>query len=139
METKALQPTPAAILQMGTGFWTSKVLLTAVQFELFTQLVKQPNQTAKDIKSKLDLKCTDRNTYDFLDCLSALGFLNREGLLETSRYSNTIDTGVFLDKAKLSYIRGLLEMQNEQGWNVWAKLDQGLKTGLIQHDVKNNG
>ena len=51
METKALQPTPAAILQMGTGFWASKVLLTAVQFELFTQLVKQPNQTAKDIKS----------------------------------------------------------------------------------------
>lgn len=139
MENTTTQPSPAAILQMGTAFWASKVLLTAVQFELFTQLAKQPNQTAKDIKSKLDLKCTDRNTYDFLDCLSGLGFLKREGLLETSRYSNTTDTDIFLDKAKPSYIGGILEMQNEQGWNVWAKLDQGLKTGLIQHDVKDNG
>lgn len=138
METTT-QPSPAAILQIGTGFWASKVLLTAVQFELFTQLAKQPNQMAKDIKSLLDLKCTDRNIYDFLDCLTGLGFLKREGLLETARYSNTLDTNTFLDKAKPSYIGGVLEMQNEQGWNVWAKLDKGLKTGLIQHDVKDNG
>lgn len=139
METTTAQPTPAAILQMGTGFWASKVLLTAVQFELFTQLAKQPNQSVKDIKSNLDLKCTDRNAYDFLDCLAGLGFLNREGLLDTATYSNTMDTDIFLDKAKPSYIGGLLEMQNEQGWTVWAKLDKGLKTGLIQHDVKDNG
>ncbi|HEA29987.1 MAG TPA: methyltransferase [Leeuwenhoekiella sp.] len=138
METTTTQPSPAVILQIGTGFWASKVLLTAVQFELFTHLVKQPNQTIKDIKSKLDLKCTDRNAYDFLDCLVGLGFLNREGILETAHYSNTIDTAIFLDKAKPSYIGGILEMQNEQGWNVWAKLDRGLKTGLIQHDVKDN-
>jgi len=137
-ETKT-QPTPAAILQMGTGFWASKVLLTAVQFELFTKLSKQPNQSSKEIKTSLDLKCTDRNAYDFLDCLTGLGFLNREGLLETACYSNTIDTDVFLDKAKPSYIGGILEMQNEQGWNVWAKLDKGLKTGLIQHDVEKHG
>lgn len=138
METTT-QPSPAAILQIGTGFWASKVLFTAVQFELFTQLAKQPNQWAKDIKSLLDLKGTDRNIYDFLDCLTGLGFLKREGLLETARYSNTLDTDTFLDKAKPSYIGGILEMQNEQGWNVWAKLDKGLKTGFIQHDVKDNG
>lgn len=138
METTTTQPTPAAILQMGTGFWASKVLLTAVQFELFTQLAKQSNQSVKDIKSNLDLKCTDRNACDFLDCLAGLGFLNREGLLDTATYSNTMDTAIFLDKAKPSYIGGLLEMQNEQGWNVWAKLDKGLKTGLIQHDLKDN-
>lgn len=139
MQTTTNQPTPASILQIGTGFWASKVLLTAVQFELFTQLAKQPKQTVKDIKLKLGLKCTDRNAYDFLDCLTGLGFLNREGLLETAKYSNTIDTSVFLDKAKPSYIGGILEMQNEQGWTVWAKLDKGLKTGLIQHAVEENG
>ncbi len=135
METTT-KPSPALILQIGTGFWASKILLTAVQFKLFTQLAKQPNQSAKDIKSLLGLKCTDRNAYDFLDCLSGLGFLKREGLLETARYSNTKDTAVFLDKAKPSYIGGILEMQNEQGWNVWAKLDKGLKSGLIQHQVE---
>lgn len=138
METTT-QPTPTAILQTGTGFWASKVLLTAVQFELFTQLAKQPYQSVQDIKSELNLKCSDRNTYDFLDCLTGLGFLQREGLLETAKYANTRDTDIFLDKAKPSYIGGILEMQNEQGWNVWAKLDKGLKTGLIQHDIKENG
>lgn len=138
MEKTTTQPTPAAILQMGTGFWASKILLTAVNFELFTHLAKQESTPAKDIKTVLKLKCTDRNLFDFLDCLTGLGFLEREGLLETARYSNTIDTSVFLDKAKPSYIGGLLEMQSDQGWKVWAKLDEGLKTGLIQHKIKDN-
>lgn len=115
---------------MGTGFWASKVLLTAVQFELFTHLAKQPNQSVKDIKSKLDLKCTERNANDFLDCLTDLGFLNSEGLQKTARYSNTIDTCVFLVKDKPSYIGGILEMKNEQGWTVWANLNNGLNPQL---------
>lgn len=134
-----VQPSPAAILQIGTGFWASKVLLTAVKFEVFTLLAKHSNQSAKELKSLMDLKCTDRNAYDFLDCLSGLGFLKREGLLETARYSNTDETSIFLDKAKPSYIGGLLEMQNGQGWKVWANLDKGLKSGLIQHEIQNNG
>lgn len=139
METTTIQPTPAAILQMGTGFWASKVLLTAVNFQLFTHLAKHGSMSAKAIKNILGLKCSDRNLYDFLDCLTGLSFLEREGLLETAHYSNTVDTAIFLDKDKPSYIGGILEMQNEQGWNVWAKLDNGLKTGLIQHEIKDNG
>lgn len=139
METTTKQPTPAAILQMGTGFWASKILLTAVNFELFTHLSKQPDQSAKEIKSLLDLKCSDRNTYDFLDCLTGLGFLKREGLLETAKYSNTMDTDTFLDKTKPSYVGGILEMQNNRGWEIWGNLDEGLKTGLIQNEAKDGG
>ncbi|MDC7999517.1 methyltransferase [Aequorivita todarodis] len=138
METQA-QPTPAAILQMGSGFWASKILLTAVNFELFTHLAKQPNQSAKNLKTLLGLKCTDRNTYDFLDCLTAFGFLKREGLLETASYSNTLDTDVFLDKTKPSYIGGILEMMNERLWEFWGNLEDGLKTGLIQNEAKDGG
>ena len=136
MESKTTQPSPAGILQVCTGFWASKVLMTASKFNLFTHLEIKPNQSAKEIKTLLELECTDRNVYDFLDCLTALGFLKRDGLLDTAKYSNTLDTAVFLDKAKSSYIGGLLEMQNNQGWEVWSKLDKGLKTGLIQHEVK---
>lgn len=138
METQS-QPTPAAILQMGTGFWASKILLTAVNFELFTHLAKQPNQSAKNLKYLLELKCTDRNIYDFLDSLTGLGFLDREGLLENAYYSNTTDTDIFLDKAKPSYIGGILEMQNDRGWDIWANLEEGLKTGLIQNEAKDVG
>ncbi|WP_117880309.1 methyltransferase [Aureibaculum luteum] len=139
METSTTQPTPAAILQMGSGFWASKILLTAVNFELFTHLAKQSNQSAKNLKSLMDLKCTDRNTYDFLDCLTGFGFLKREGLLETARYSNTLDTDVFLDKTKPSYIGGILEMMNNRLWEFWGNLDDGLKTGLIQNEAKDGG
>lgn len=136
---QATQPSPATILQIGTGFWASKVLLTAVNFQLFTHLSKQPHQSAKDIKSLLVLKCTDRNIFDFLDTLTGLGFLKRDGLLETAKYSNTLDTNTFLDKAKPSYIGGILEMQNDRGWEIWANLEEGLKTGLIQNEAKGGG
>jgi predicted O-methyltransferase YrrM len=136
MESKTTPASPSGILKVCTGFWASKVLMTASKFNLFTHLEIKPNQSAKEIKALLELECTDRNVYDFLDCLTALGFLKRDGLLDTANYSNTQDTAVFLDKAKPSYIGGLLEMQNNQGWEVWAKLDKGLKTGLIQHEVK---
>jgi len=139
MENNTNQPTPAAILQIGTGFWASKVLLTAVNLELFTHLAKQGPMPAKDIKTALQLKCSDRNLFDFLDTLTGLEFLNREGLLDSAHYSNTVDTAVFLDKAKPSYVGGILEMQNGRGWEIWANLEDGLKTGLIQNEAKDGG
>src|SRR5688572_2739119 len=112
MEKPSNQPSPESILQIGTGFWPSKILLAAVNFQLFTHLAEKKKMSAAQIKTTLNLKCTDRNVYDFLDVLTGFGFLNREGLLETARYSNGIHTDVFLDKKKPSYIGGLLEMAN---------------------------
>lgn len=132
-------PTPASILQIGTGFWASKILLTAVKFELFTHLAMRPKQSAKEIKSLLNLKCTNRNNYDFLDSLVGLGFLERDGLLESAHYSNTVDTNIFLDKAKPSYVGGILEMQNNRGWDIWANLEEGLETGQLQNEAKDGG
>ncbi len=139
MENKSNQPSPESILQIGTGFWASKILLTAVNFELFTHMAKQGNMSAAEIKSFLKLNCTDRHAYDFLDSLTGLGFLYREGLLETARYSNTLDTDTFLDKAKPSYIGGILEMQDNRAWGYWRNLDEGLQTGLIQNEAKDGG
>ncbi len=139
MENQSNQPSPATILQIGTGFWASKILLTAVNFELFTHLAKQSSMSATEIKSLLNLNCSDRNVFDFLDCLTGFGFLKREGLLETSRYSNTLDTDTFLDKEKPSYIGGILKMQDNRAWEYWRNLDDGLQTGLIQNEAKDGG
>ena len=54
--------------------------------------------SANDIKTHLGFKSTDRNVYDYLDALTTFGFLNREGVLETAKYSNHNDTDFFLDK-----------------------------------------
>ena len=130
------QPSPAGIMQIGTGFWASKILLSAIRFQLFTKLAAQRSMSASDIKASLQLNCTDRHCYDFLDALSAFGFLRREGLLESAMYANSPDTETFLDKNKPSYIGGILEMMNNRLYKFWGDLEQGLLTGLPQNEVK---
>ncbi|PWI30388.1 methyltransferase [Flavobacteriaceae bacterium LYZ1037] len=135
METQ-IKPSPAAILQIGTGFWASKTLLTAVNMNLFT-LLANGEKSGQDIQAKLGLH--NRSLYDFLDALVALGFLSRTGIKETAVYKNTEDTNLFLDKNKPSYIGGILEMANNRLYPFWNDLEEGLKTGLPQNESKNNG
>jgi predicted O-methyltransferase YrrM len=137
MEHQTNQASPASIMQVGTGFWASKILLTAVKFQLFTHLAKQGNMSAVEIKSLLILNCTDRHLFDFLDTLTCFGFLKREGLLETAHYSNGMDTDLFLDKSKPSYIGGILEMMNHRLYGFWGNLETGLQTGHAQNEMKN--
>ena len=136
MANQNTQPSPERIMQIGSGFWASKILLTAVNFQLFTRLAEKKSMSAADVKNALELKCTDRHLFDFLDALTGLGFLNREGILESALYSNNTDTDFFLDKNKPSYIGGMLEMMNNRLFQFWGNLDEGLKTGLPQNEAK---
>lgn len=136
MDTKTNQPSPATIMQIGTGFWASKILLSAIKFELFTKLAVNRKMSGRDIKGSLNLKCTDRHLFDFLDALTVFGFLQREGLLDKAVYSNTPDTDTFLDKNKPAYIGGILEMMNNRLYSFWGSLEEGLLTGLPQNEAK---
>ncbi|MES2329500.1 MAG: methyltransferase [Bacteroidota bacterium] len=135
METKSGHPSPAGIMQIGTGFWASKILLSAIKFQVFTKLAER-KMSGKEMKASLNLNCTDRHFYDFLDSLTAFGFLTREGLLETAIYSNSPDTDTFLDKNKPSYIGGILEMMNNRLYKFWGDLEEGLISGLPQNEAK---
>ena len=130
------QTTPSRIMEIGMGFWASKTLLTAVNMELFTHLAKE-ELSGEAIKSKLALN--GRGLYDFLDTLVALGFLNRKGLKESSIYSNSEESNLFLDKKKPSYVGGMLEMTNNRIYQIWGNLEEGLKTGKPQNETKNGG
>lgn len=136
MENQSNQPSPSAIMQTGTGFWASKILLSAIKFQLFTLLAEQKKMPARAIKNALNLKCTDRHLYDFLDALTVFGFLHREGLLESAAYANTPATETFLDKKKPSYIGGILEMMNNRLYSFWGNLEEALLTGLPQNEAK---
>jgi hypothetical protein len=126
------QPTPDGILQLGTGFWGSKVLLSAVELGVFTELAKGP-AGERALGERLGLHA--RGTRDFLDALVALGMLQREG----DRYTNTPETDLFLDRAKPSYIGGLLEMTNARLYGFWGSLTEALRTGLPQNECKSGG
>jgi precorrin-6B methylase 2 len=124
---------PMHIMQTGMGFFASKTLLTAVKLELFTLLASRP-LSGHQIKTELGLQ--DRGLYDFLDALVALGFLQRTGYKDSAVYSNSPDTDLFLDKCKLSYVGGLLEMANNRLYPFWNYLEEGLKTGNPQNEIR---
>ncbi len=136
MESEQNHPTPENIIKIGTGFWASKILLSAVKFQIFTILAEKKAMSAMDLKLHLGLKSTDRHVYDYLDALTTFGFLMREGLLEAAKYANNFDTDFFLDKKKPTYIGGMLEMLNHRLYGFWGNLEEGLLTGLPQNEAK---
>src|SRR3989442_8830284 len=77
---------PSPILQTAFGFWSSKVLLTAVEFDVFTKLGNRP-MTGADLGTELGLH--SRGISDFFDALVAMQFLDRAGDGPSARYFNT--------------------------------------------------
>lgn len=116
-------------MQLGLGFWSSKTLLSAVELGLFTALAPRALDAAA-IAARLGLHA--RGTRDFLDALVSLGMLNRDADL----YSNTAETAFFLDRAKPSYIGGMLEMANRRLYPYWGSLTEALRTGCPQNEIK---
>jgi hypothetical protein len=58
---------------------------------------------------------------------------------ENGIYGNTIETDLFLDRAKPSYIGGLLEMANARLYGFWGSLTEALRTGELQNESKGGG
>jgi hypothetical protein len=117
------------IMQLGLGFWGSKALLSAVELGVFTELAKGP-RSVDDLAKKLALH--PRGARDFFDALVALGMLKRDNSL----YANTPETDLFLDRAKPSYVGGILEMANARLYAFWASLTEALRTGQPQNEAK---
>jgi len=126
------QPNPERILQTGLAFWPAKVLLSAIEMGLFTELARG-SQPFEILSGRLGLHL--RSARDFLDALVALGFLERTG----DRYANTAETDLFLDRAKPSYIGGILEMANHRLYPFWSHLTEALRTGQPQNELKTGG
>src|SRR5947208_10869063 len=86
---------PSPILQTAFGFWSSKVLLTAIEFGLFTKLADR-RLTASQLGAELGLH--PRGTFDFFDALVAMKFLEREGDGPEGKYFNTPTGALYLDR-----------------------------------------
>jgi hypothetical protein len=124
-----MELSPDRILQTGLSFWASKTLLSAVEMALFTELARQPGDV-ESLRDRLNLH--PRSARDFLDALVALRFLERNDGV----YRNTAETSLFLDKAKPSYIGGILEMANNRLYPYWGELTTALRSGEPQNESK---
>ena len=125
-------PLPDQILQVGTAFFAAKTLLSAVELNLFTHLARRPD-SVEGLQTRLGLH--PRSARDFLDALVALGFLQRTNGI----YANTAATGHYLDKAKSSYIGGVLEMASQRLYPFWQHLPEALRTGEMQNEARQSG
>ncbi len=127
------QLNPERILQTGLAFWPSKTLLSAIEFGVFSELARGA-QPLDSLVQRLGLH--PRAARDFFDTLVALGFLARSG----DRYSNTPETDLFLDKAKPSYVGGILEMANHRLVPVLGQPHRSADgPGAPQNEVKGGG
>jgi predicted O-methyltransferase YrrM len=127
---------PSHIMQVGSGFWASKSLLSAVELQLFTHLGAE-SMTGEEIRERLGLH--PRGIYDFLDTLVALRFLERDGDGSDGRYRNTAETAAFLNKESPTYIGGILEMFNARLYRFWGDFTEALQTGKPQNEIKQTG
>lgn len=85
------------------------------------------------------MKHGTRATFDFLDALVALHFLDRDGDGPEGRYKNTPETAAFLDRRSPTYIGGVIEMLNSRLFGFWNNLGTALKTGQPQNETKLHG
>jgi hypothetical protein len=122
---------PDRILQLGLGFCGPKAFLSAVELGVFTELGRGPADLAA-LTERLALH--PRSARDFLDALVALGMLERKG----GQYANTPETDYFLDRAKPSYVGGVLELANARLYGFWGSLTEALRTGLPQNESRAN-
>lgn len=121
--------TPQKLLQTATAFRNSKVLLSAVELGVFTELARGGKNLMSLTKA---LGLHKRSAEDFFDSLVSLGFLNKKSGI----YSNTEETDYFLDKNKKTYIGGLFEMYSIRLFKFWANLTEALKTGKPQNEIR---
>jgi predicted O-methyltransferase YrrM len=124
---------PSAILQTAFAFWSSKVLLTAVEFDVFTRLSDR-RIAGEELGAELGLH--PRGISDFFDALVAMQFLDREEDGSSAKYFNTPASALYLDRNSPRYVGGILVMLNNRLFKFWHDLPEALRTGKPQNEIK---
>lgn len=111
---------PEQIRDLASAFQKSRILLTAVELDIFTYTDKHLS-LADDIAEKIgtDPKATER----LMNALAAMGFLRKVH----GKFYNTEPASQFLVKGKPDYMGGLLHSANM--WNNWHTLTDAVKEG----------
>ncbi|MFV2087922.1 methyltransferase [Micromonospora sp. LOL_021] len=111
-------------LDLGTAFCSAKVLLSALEVDLFSELAAGP-ATAEEVQAKVGLH--PRGARHFLDALVVLGLLERSA----GRYHNGAYAGRYLVRGP-EYAGGFLDGANHVLYPAWGGLTAALRTGRPQ-------
>jgi len=116
---------PDRILQAGFGFWSARVLLSAIELGVFTELARGPRTCAQLQRSlKLDVRAAG----DFLDALVSLKLLEREGDDDAAVYVNSREAGHYLDARSPADLGRWLHEGHVQLAAAWDQLSAMLRS-----------
>ena len=119
-------------MEIAFGFMGAKTLFSALELGVFSVLAAGPLD-AETLRQRLGLH--PRALRDFLDTLVALGLLTRDG----DRYANAPAADFYLDRAKPTYLGGIMEMMDRRLYGFWHALTEGLRTGRPQNEAGQGG
>ncbi|HEY7297903.1 MAG TPA: methyltransferase [Xanthobacteraceae bacterium] len=124
MDSSARSADP--IIRIAFAFRDAKVLLSAVELDVFTVLADGP-LALEELRRQIAID--RRGARDFFDALVALGVLDRD---KDGRYRNSPESSFFLDRRKPTYIGAELVHVNAQLYPRWGSLTSVLRTGQAQ-------
>lgn len=111
---------PNKIRELANGFQVSRIILTAVELNIFTILDKHllpSSEIAKQING--DERATDR----LLNALVSLGFLNKVH----EKFYNSDAASLYIVKGKPEFMGGLFH--SNELWKSWGTLTNAVKEG----------
>ena len=120
-----------ALIRLGMGFWASKVLFSAIELNVCTDLAAYGSATAAELVRRLGIH--GRGSLDFFDALVSLGVLERDGGV----YDNAPIAALHLDRARPdSYLGPFFEFAGAEWYPAWQTLTDALRTGKPQNNGK---
>jgi len=113
--------TPAELLQLSGGYWSTCALHAGVKLDVFTPLVEQP-LTVRELAGLL--KTDPRGLAMLLNALAALGLLEKSG----NSFIATAFAGEFLSRTSPQYL-GYIILHHHNLMASWSRLDKAVRTG----------
>jgi SAM-dependent methyltransferase len=118
-------PGAGSILRLATAFYSSRVVMAAVELGVFTVVAAKPLDE-DGLRARLGL--AGRGVREFLDALVALGLLERR----EHGYGNSALAARYLDRGSAEYAGGFVSLADRKMYHVWARLTEALRTGKPQ-------
>jgi hypothetical protein len=113
---------PATLVDIGSAFYATRTLFSAVELNVFTVLADGP-ATADELRSRVGLH--PRAARDFLDALAALGVLVRED----GRYRNAPHVEDYLVRGRPGYLGETLSLVDTFMYPTWVGFTEALCVG----------
>jgi len=117
---------PGRLLELAFAFRPARVLMSAVEFGVFTALSEGP-LGCEALMSRVNVH--RRGAKTFLDTLVAHGLLHRD---QEGRYRNSVDSDRYLSRRSPDYLGDLVEHVDARMYEIWGRLSAALCSGLPQ-------